>query len=341
MNNPVISVIIPVYNVEKYLKKCIQSIIDQTYKNLEIILVDDGSSDNSGKICDEFAQKYNRIKVIHKTNGGLSDARNAGLDIMSGEWVSFVDSDDFVSPYYIENLHYLVNKYDVDIAITSFVRFYNENTKLSSSKISNQEVLLHDPNDAVKNMLYGKYYSVSAWSKMYKKDLFYNKRFTKGKIYEDFELMPIITSQSKKVAFCNVIDYFYYCRQNSITKSDFSKKNMQGYEALDSLDRYFSNNLSIKNVLKDIRALSPLTDLPKIKIFSDNEKVLFDEVSKNINKKRLFILLFNKNINLKLKIKIIFFICFGCHAYAKFERMRLKRRINKMINNEKSGVVYE
>ena len=341
MNNPVISVIVPVYNVEKYLKKCIQSIIDQTYKNLEIILVDDGSSDNSGKICDEFAQKDNRIKVIHKTNGGLSDARNAGLDIMSGEWVSFVDSDDFVSSYYIENLHYLVNKYDVDIAITSFVRFYNENTKLSSSKISNQEVLLHNPDEAVKNMLYGKYYSVSAWSKMYKKDLFYNKRFTKGKIYEDFELMPITTSQSKKVAFCNVIDYFYYCRQNSITKSDFSKKNMQGYEALDSLDRYFSNNLSIKNVLKDIRALSPLTDLPKIKIFSDNEKVLFDEVSKNINKKRLFILLFNKNINLKLKIKIIFFICFGCHAYAKFERMRLKRRINKMINNEKSSAAYE
>ncbi|MCR8685643.1 glycosyltransferase family 2 protein, partial [Campylobacter ureolyticus] len=237
--------------------------------------------------------------------------------------------------------HYLVNKYDVDIAITSFVRFYNENTKLSSSKISNQEVLLHDSSDAVKNMLYGKYYSVSAWSKMYKKHLFCDNRFTKGKIYEDFELTPIVTSQSKKVAFCNVIDYFYYCRQNSITKSDFSEKNMQGYEALDSLDRYFSNNLSIKNVLKDIRALSPLIDLPKIKISSKNEKVLFDEVSKNINNKRLFILLFNKNINLKLKIKIIFFICFGCHAYAKFERMRLKRRINKMINNEKSGAVYE
>ncbi|MCR8685715.1 glycosyltransferase family 2 protein, partial [Campylobacter ureolyticus] len=95
---------VPVYNVEKYLKKCIQSIINQTYKNLEIILVDDGSSDNSGKICDEFAQKDNRIKVIHKTNGGLSDARNAGLDGMSGEWVSFVDSDDFISPYYVENL---------------------------------------------------------------------------------------------------------------------------------------------------------------------------------------------------------------------------------------------
>ncbi|VYS80696.1 glycosyltransferase [Campylobacter ureolyticus] len=340
-NNPLISIVVPVYNVEKYLKKCIQSIVDQTYKNLEIILVDDGSSDNSGKICDEFAQKDNRIKVIHKINGGQADARNKALDIMNGEWVSFVDSDDFVSPYYIENLHYLISKYDVDIAITSFVRFYNENTKLSSSKISNQEVLLHNPDEAVKNMLYGKYYSVSPWSKIYKKDLFYNNRFTKGKIYEDFELMPIITSQSKKVAFCDVIDYFYYCRQNSTTKSDFSQKNMQGYEALDSLDRYFSNNLSIKNVLKDIRALSPLTDLPKIKISSDNERVLFDEVSKNINHKRLFILLFSKNINLKLKIKIIFFICFGRHTYAKFERMRLKKRINKIINNEKSGVVYE
>ena len=107
MSNPLVSIIVPVYNVEKYLKKCIQNIIDQTYKNLEIILVDDGSSDNSGKICDEFAQKDNRIKVIHKINGGQADARNAGLDVMSGEWVSFIDSDDFVSPYYIENLYYL------------------------------------------------------------------------------------------------------------------------------------------------------------------------------------------------------------------------------------------
>lgn len=93
MSNPLVSIIVPVYNVEKYLKKCIQSIINQTYKNLEIILVDDGSSDNSGKICDKFAQKDNRIKVIHKINGGQADARNAGLDVMSGEWVSFIDSD--------------------------------------------------------------------------------------------------------------------------------------------------------------------------------------------------------------------------------------------------------
>lgn len=105
MNNLLVSIIVPVYNVEKYLKKCVQSIINQTYKNLEIILVDDGSSDNSGKICDEFAQKDNRIKVIHKINGGQADARNKALDIMNGEWVSFVDSDDFIDKFHIENLY--------------------------------------------------------------------------------------------------------------------------------------------------------------------------------------------------------------------------------------------
>ena len=112
LNEELISVIIPIYKVEKYLRECIDSIINQSFKNLEIILVDDGSPDNCGKICDEYAKKDNRLKVIHKENGGLSSARNAGLDIATGEYISFVDSDDYVSNKFIENLSfYLKNKY--------------------------------------------------------------------------------------------------------------------------------------------------------------------------------------------------------------------------------------
>lgn len=165
MNNPLVSIIIPVYNVEKYIEKCIDSIINQTYKNLEIILVDDGSPDGCPEICDKYALQDSRIKAIHKKNGGLSDARNAGLDIMKGEWVIFIDSDDFVSPYHVENLYYLVKKFNTNIAITSFECFYNENKKFIYKKITNEKVLIHISKEAIENMFYNKFYKFYACGK--------------------------------------------------------------------------------------------------------------------------------------------------------------------------------
>ena len=125
-----ITVIIPVYNVEKYLEQCIKSVIGQTYKNLEIILVDDGSTDKSGQICDKYAELDDRIFVIHKANGGLSDARNAGLEILSGEYVTFVDSDDYVSPIYIEAFYYAINMCpDTELVIEKdYMRFMDGKT---------------------------------------------------------------------------------------------------------------------------------------------------------------------------------------------------------------------
>ena len=117
MSQPLVSIIVPIYKVEPYLRRCLDSIVNQSYTNLEIILVDDGSPDNCPQICDEYASKDNRIKVIHKKNGGLSDARNAGLDICKGEYISFVDSDDWVDEKYIETLLDLAIKENVDIAI--------------------------------------------------------------------------------------------------------------------------------------------------------------------------------------------------------------------------------
>ena len=121
MDNPLISIIIPVYNVEKYLAKCVESVINQTYKKIQIILIDDGSTDNSGKICDDFKLKDNRIEVIHKKNGGLSDARNAGLKIVKGDYIGFIDSDDYIEKDMYETLLCLLIENNADISIVSFV----------------------------------------------------------------------------------------------------------------------------------------------------------------------------------------------------------------------------
>ena len=119
--HPLISIIVPVYNVEEYLPRCVESILTQTCKNLEIILVDDGSTDHCGSICDAYKEKDSRIKVIHKSNGGLSDARNAGLDQMTGEYVTCIDSDDFVSPFFVENLWSALEENHCDIASSWFI----------------------------------------------------------------------------------------------------------------------------------------------------------------------------------------------------------------------------
>lgn len=124
--NPLISVIVPIYNVEKYLARCVDSIVNQTYKNLEIILVDDGSPDRCPKMCDDYAEKDSRIKVVHKKNGGLSDARNAGMAVATGEYISFIDSDDYVSDDFFECLLDVMNKENSDIAECSVVKLYED-----------------------------------------------------------------------------------------------------------------------------------------------------------------------------------------------------------------------
>lgn len=238
MNNPLVSIIVPVYNVEKYLKKCIQSIINQTYKNLEIILVDDGSSDNSGKICDEFAQKDNRIKVIHKTNGGLSDARNAGLDIMSGEWVSFVDSDDFVDKFHIENLYLQAIKNNSDICVCGF-KIVNEDYKtIRSIKVNISDSL--NGNLAFKYSLNSKI-DPSFCNKIFKSSLFKNARFVNGICYEDRELIHRIFYKVDRVSFLDSESYFYLERVGSTMNHINKKKIDDRFIVIDYIEKFLKN----------------------------------------------------------------------------------------------------
>ena len=222
-----ISVIVPVYNVEKFIRRCLDSIINQTMKDLEIILVDDGSTDNSGVICDEYAKLDNRITVIHKENGGVSSARNRGLDIATGEWIAFVDSDDYIDNKMYEILYTNAEKNNCDISVCYFeyinqkgISLYNPNKKLGIKGIYNENKFL--------NLLYENSETnlicICIWNKLYKKDIFEKLRF-KEIIHEDEDIFNSIFTHDYSIYVDELPLYKYIQNTNSIMNKPITKKN--------------------------------------------------------------------------------------------------------------------
>lgn len=220
-----ISVIVPVYNVEEYITKCLKSICEQTYLNLEIILVDDGSTDESGKICDEFAGGDNRIKVIHKTNGGLSDARNAGLEIATGEWIGFVDSDDYIHEQMYELLAEAMIEEHADIVYCKRVIVRDsvmENYVDSDAKESWLSL------NALEKMYQPGFAGMAtvAWNKLYKKEIFEHLRFPKGMFFEDNYIIHRVYEKAQKVVFIDRTLYFYMERGGSIMRKPYTMRSL-------------------------------------------------------------------------------------------------------------------
>ncbi|PPL00253.1 glycosyltransferase family 2 protein [Parapedobacter indicus] len=213
--NPLISVIVPVYKVEDYLERCVDSILIQTYRNLEIILVDDGSPDNCPIICDEYTRKDNRIRVIHRENGGLSEARNSGLDVAKGEFISFVDSDDAVHPQFIESLYKGIVQTGSDFAVCGFQSFSEESE--IKTDFSSHEVYSYAGTDLL-NGSYNIEYIV-AWNKLYKKEIWQNLRYPKGKYHEDEFVFHLVFYSAKKICRIKLPLYYYFRRENSIMTS--------------------------------------------------------------------------------------------------------------------------
>ena len=234
-----VSVIVPVYNVEKYLERCVDSIICQTYCNLEIILVDDGSTDGSGSICDDYKKKDSRIIVIHKKNGGLSDARNAGLDIAKGKFISFVDSDDYIDQKMLHILYSLANDNGSDIAICGLcdcyeTGIYEHNKEIFTQTCTNVEALRYS--------LLGTYYGLSVCTQLISREIIGEQRFSVGKTYEDVFFTPTLFLKAKKISFTTENLYYYWRRPYSITSMKYSSKACDVIEACTYNSNIIKNN---------------------------------------------------------------------------------------------------
>ena len=211
--NELISIIIPIYNVQDYLDKCIYSIVSQTYNNIEIILIDDGSPDNCPKLCDNWENKDNRIKVYHKENGGLSDARNFGIEHCNGDYIVFIDSDDYIEKDMIETLYITIKEDKSDIAICDY--YITKNNKDIKHRFSNERFIVSKNKF---DYLYNEYAGVTivAWNKMYKKELFKNIRYPYKKVHEDEFIICDLLDSSDKISFVLKPLYHYVQRNNSI-----------------------------------------------------------------------------------------------------------------------------
>lgn len=232
-----VSVIVPVYKVENYLKECVDSIINQTYKNLEIILVDDGSPDNSGMQCDEYAKIDSRIRVIHKENGGLSDARNAGMKICTGDYISFVDSDDYISPVFIETLHKTIVNGECDIVAIKWGTAFWDGRELIrplTQKFDDCKIEYLSAESVLEKMLYQEI-ATGAPFKLYRRQILKNVEFPKGYLYEDVATTYKPFLNSNKAAIVCADLYAYRKRRDSIIRRKFSEEKLICLKIFDQL----------------------------------------------------------------------------------------------------------
>ena len=229
MEQQKISVIVPVYKVGAFLDRCVQSIADQTYENLEIILVDDGSPDNCPTMCDAWAEKDRRVKVVHKKNGGLSDARNAGMAIATGELMGFVDSDDWIAPDMYQHLHDLLDADGSDIAACGVEMVWEDGTPSRILTRSGCRVL--DQEEAMRAIIEESWLKQPVWYKLYKAALIHDIPFPVGKYHEDVFWSYQAVARAQKVSVSDKIGYYYFQRGGSIMGEGYSLKRLDAVEA--------------------------------------------------------------------------------------------------------------
>ena len=319
--NPLISVIVPIYNVEKYLARCVDSIVNQTYKNLEIILVDDGSPDSCPQMCDDYAEKDSRIKVVHKKNGGLSDARNAGMAVATGEYISFIDSDDYVSDDFFECLLDVMNKENSDIAECSVVKFYEDNRFDEFS--DDLSVKTYDTQDAMSALIAENPFHQHVWNKLYKTELVKDIPYAVSKLNEDEFWTYQVFGRANKVSKLNKTMYYYFQRNSSIMGLGYNIRRLDALEGKANRQKYIENNFpelstqakidlygscmfAYQSVLKFMSGSDKKKALSIIKKYKKN----FDEINTIKDSSKKYFMLAKFNFYLCCKIKSVLKIGF-------------------------------
>lgn len=232
-----VSVVVPVYNVKKYLNKCVNSIIAQTYDNYEVLLIDDGSTDGSSEMCDKFAAQYEKISVYHKENGGLSAARNYANKYLKGEYIVYIDSDDYVEPDYISIMVECREKYNADLVIASHID-EDEFGNVLSKKTFNNKITVYDARLALEEMCYEKTICTSAWGKLIKREYVFENEFPNGMLYEDLATIYKIIGSCNTVVYVDRPVYHYIQRNGSIRYSKYSPKVLHVMQASENLLNY-------------------------------------------------------------------------------------------------------
>ena len=317
-----ISVIVPVYNVENYLEKCVESILKQTYTNLEILLVNDGSTDTSGELCDQLAQRDQRIRVIHKENGGLSDARNRGIEEASSDLIGFIDSDDYIDEDMYETLYRQLLESNADLSMCGHYDVYHQIPEKQVAAIQTWELT---PQEAIKMVMEAKILSVTAVNKLYKKELFEQLRFEIGKIAEDAFIMIALIHHCRKVVATNEKKYYYVHRENSITTQKFSLKFLNVIEA------YEQNATIIRENYPELAAVATMRlnwayfyVLDRLLVDSEfKDKALEDKLIAYLKKNSMNILRDSRFTNAR---KISFLVlCLSRKLYTKILLAQTKR----------------
>lgn len=303
---PEISIIVPVYNVENYIHKCIDSILNQTFSDFELILVDDGSTDDSGKICDEYKLKDNRVIVIHKENSGVSSARNVGIDKSTGKFLGFVDSDDYIKKDMYETLYKDIKEFDADISVCQIYDEYVTSCKSRAVESDKIKRCVLDNITAFKLSIMRNIIGVNVYNKLYKKKLFDNYRYPEGKTTEDAFITPMLIFNSKRISYNSLPKYFYVHRKNSITTLPYKPSDICVIEAYTNIRSFVNKNIPELNDLAQCKYLwAYMVVLDKIMISDDfSDKALYHEILNKINS-NFFYILKNDFFAFKRKIALI------------------------------------
>ena len=321
-----ISIIIPVYNVQDYLHYAMESLIRQTYKNFEVILVNDGSTDNSGELCNWYAENHENVYVFHKKNGGLSDARNFGVEKASSDWIVFLDPDDYFEVDALELLVKIQERYNADlistkVKSTSIYGNYNSN-HIKESDYNNLRVVSKE--EALELMLQDKVATVSACAKLYHKSILERVPFPIGKIYEDFYVVGEHLRLAERIVISSVVTYHYYRRPGSIVQSQFTNRRLDFFEAgeynRNQIKQFYSGN-SVEKAL-NLKIVQGSFHISEAAASTDTKAL------RNIVKKvRSFYwsIIFDSKASVKFKVKYSWFLLTP-NLYCRIKKM-LKRSI--------------